>query len=111
VKSTGVGSGPEPAFALESPGSRGRFKFTLVDGPGVPGFEPDVTGCDFFFRFEFLGGGLVVVEAIVDSLAGDGSGVQMGWSPASNSEAGGSEGMSTGWEDTSGWLGVVHMQV
>jgi hypothetical protein len=33
----------------------------------VPGFEPDVTGCNFvFLRFEFLAGGLVVVEDIAD---------------------------------------------
>lgn len=64
-------SSTEPDFALKSPQSRGRFKFTLADGPGVPGFEPDVTGCNFdlVFRFRFLGGGLVVVEAIVDSPA------------------------------------------
>jgi len=63
-------SGPELAvFASKSPQSRGRFKFTLVDGPGVPGFEPDVTGFGLF-RLGFLDGGLAVVEAIVDSLAG-----------------------------------------
>ena len=40
----------------------------IVDGPGVPDFEPDVTGCGFvFLRFEFLDGCLVVVEAIEDS--------------------------------------------
>ena len=27
----------------------------IIDGPGVPDFEPDVTGCGFvFLRFEFL---------------------------------------------------------
>ena len=68
VGSMGAGSGPELDFAFKSFRSRGRFRFTLVDGPGVSGSGPDVTGRDFvFLRFEFLGGGLTVVEAITDS--------------------------------------------
>jgi hypothetical protein len=59
-------SGPKPDFASESLESR-EPEFTPVNGPGVPGFEPDVTGCNLvFLRFEFLAGGLVVVEDIVD---------------------------------------------
>jgi hypothetical protein len=63
-----AGSGLELDFAFRSLQPGGRFKFTPVDGPGVSGFEPDVTGCDFIFlRLEIFGGGLVVVEDIVDS--------------------------------------------
>ena len=60
-------SGPGLDFASESLKSRRGPEFTPVDGPGVPGFEPDVTGCNLvFLRFAFLAGGLVVVEDIVD---------------------------------------------
>jgi hypothetical protein len=38
---------PELDFAFESFSSGGRFKFKL--GPGVPGFELDVTGRGFVF--------------------------------------------------------------
>lgn len=65
VRSARAGSDPESDFAFAS---RGRFKFRLVDGPGVPDFEPEVTGCGFaFLRLEFLDGGLVAVEDIVNS--------------------------------------------
>ena len=65
--------GPERDFVFGSVSSSGRFKFKLVDGSGVSCFEPDVTGCDFvFFRLEFLGGGLVVVEDIEDFPSWDG---------------------------------------
>ena len=56
MRSMRTGSGPERDFPSKSSRS-GRFKFKPV-GPGVLGFEPDVTGRDFtFFRF---------VEAIED---------------------------------------------
>ena len=80
VGSMRVVSGPELAdFASRSPQSRGRFRFTVVDGPGVPGFGPDVTGCGLLaLRLELLYGDLTVVEAIVSALAGDGSRVWSG---------------------------------
>lgn len=43
---------------------------SMGDGPGVSVLDRTscVTGCDFvFLRFEFLGGGLTVVEAITGS--------------------------------------------
>ena len=56
MRSMRTGSGPERDFPSKSSRS-GRFKFKPV-GPGVLGFEPDVTGRDFtFLRF---------VEAIED---------------------------------------------
>lgn len=51
VRPLGARSVPELDFAFESFSSRGRFKFKLVEGPGVLCFEPDVTGRDLVFFF------------------------------------------------------------
>jgi len=59
----GVGSGLESDFGFQSSRPRGRFKFKLVDGPGVLDSEPDVTGCGFvLFLFEVLDDCLAFIE-------------------------------------------------
>ena len=60
-----VGGQSSERKVTESSRPRGRLKSVIVDSPGVPDFEPDVTGCGFFsLHFKF------VIEAIGDSAQG-----------------------------------------
>ena len=75
VRSIRAGSDPGLDFASKSLQSRGGPEFTPVNGPGMPGFKPDVAGCNFVsLRFEVLAGGCLSSRTSRVLPLGDGGG-------------------------------------
>jgi hypothetical protein len=75
MESMRAGSDPRLDFAFKLLQSRGGPEFTPVNGPGMPGFKPDVAGCNFvFLRFEVLAGGWLSLRTSRVLPLGDGGG-------------------------------------